>query len=161
MQEWVLYKTALPLDIPYPCVFISTFTLHMQNLSFYTESSKITRKKGNNENKAQSIFSVKEFTAFGVPIHQSNFGLLHLDIQLYPVTDVSSSYISLPSWSYYSASSTSVIKPPSLRRGVVSCNATLEIEGVLTLHNNVLKVLLHFMPGGCLHQQLGEVPCRN
>jgi len=122
---------------------------------------KKRKEKGNNENKAESIFSVKELTAHGVPIHHSNFGLLHLAIQLYPVTDVCSCYSSLPSWSHYSALSASVITPPSLRRVVVSCTATLEI-GVLTLHNNVLKVQLLFIPGGCfLHQQLGEVSCRN
>jgi len=41
-----LYKTALPLDIPYPCVFLSTFPLLTQNASYYTESTKKTRKNG-------------------------------------------------------------------------------------------------------------------
>lgn len=56
MQEWVLYKTAVPLDIPYPRVFLSKFPLHIQNVSFYTESSKKGEKKREKENKAESIF---------------------------------------------------------------------------------------------------------
>lgn len=55
MQEWVLYKTALPLDIPFPYVFLSKFPLHIQNVSFYTESSKKGEKR-EKENKAESIF---------------------------------------------------------------------------------------------------------
>jgi hypothetical protein len=36
------------------------------------KSIKKYEKKGNNENKAESIFPMKELTALGVPIHHRN-----------------------------------------------------------------------------------------